>query len=62
VDLERDEVYKEHIGMYNSHSVVRLRYGPPYGLKIESTYGKGTRVTIILPANRGEEHVQGTDR
>jgi len=62
VDLERDEVYKEHIGMYNSHRVVRLLYGPPYGLKIESTYGKGTRVTIILPANRGEEHVQGTDR
>lgn len=62
VDLEREEVSKEHIGMYNSHRVVRLLYGPPYGLEIESTYGKGTRVTIKLPANRGDEHVQGADR
>jgi len=62
VDLEREEVSKEHIGMYNSHRVVRLLYGPSYGLEIESTYGKGTRVTIKLPANRGDEHVQGADR
>lgn len=56
-DLEREDVYKEHIGMYNSHRVVRLLYGPPYGLKIESVYGKGTRVTIMLPANRGGDRV-----
>lgn len=55
-DLEREDVYKEHIGMYNSHRVVRLLYGPPYGLKIESTYGKGTLVTIVLPINRGNDH------
>jgi len=51
-DLEREDVHKEHIGMYNSHRVVRLLYGPPYGLKIESTYGKGTLVNIILPINK----------
>lgn len=56
-DLEREDVFKEHIGMYNSHRVVRLLYGPPYGLKIESTYGEGTLVTIILPVNRGNENV-----
>ena len=55
-DLEREDVYKEHIGMYNSHRVVRLLFGPPYGLKIESTYGKGTLVTIILPVNRRDEN------
>jgi two-component system, sensor histidine kinase YesM len=55
-DLEREDVSQEHIGMYNSHRVVRLLYGPPYGLKIESTYGKGTQVTIILPANRESEN------
>lgn len=54
-DLEREDVYKEHIGMYNSHRVIRLLYGPPYGLKIESNYGKGTRVDIILPFNKGNE-------
>ncbi len=52
-DLEKEDVSKEHIGMYNSHRVVRLLYGSPYGLKIESTYGKGTLVTIILPTNKG---------
>lgn len=55
-DLEKEDAYKAHIGMYNSHRVVRLLYGPPYGLHIESTYGKGTWVTIILPVNRGEDH------
>lgn len=55
-DLEREDVYKEHIGMYNSHRVVRLLYGPPYGLKIESTYGKGTLVNIILPINKEKDH------
>lgn len=56
-DLEREDVYQEHIGMYNSHRVVRLLYGLPYGLRIESTYGKGTRVTIVLPVNRGKTDV-----
>jgi two-component system sensor histidine kinase YesM len=54
-DLEREDLNKEHIGMYNSHRVVQLLYGPPYGLKIESTYGKGTLVTITLPVNRGND-------
>ncbi|HPU63372.1 MAG TPA: sensor histidine kinase [Mobilitalea sp.] len=55
-DLQREDLSKEHIGLYNSHRVVRLMYGPPYGLKIESTYGEGTSVTIILPINRGDEN------
>ena len=55
-DLEREDVYKEHIGMYNSHRVIRLLYGPPYGLLIESIYGKGTLVKIILPIHKGNEN------
>jgi len=55
-DLEKEDVSKGHIGMYNSHRVVRLLYGSPYGLKIESTYGNGTLVTIVLPVNKGEEN------
>lgn len=61
-DLEREDVCKEHIGMYNSHRVIRLLYGSPYGLKIESTYEKGTRVTILLPVNRGAEYAESADR
>ncbi len=55
-DLEREDVYKEHIGMYNSHRVVRLIYGLPYGLKIESTCGKGTLVKIILPISKENDN------
>ena len=55
-DLEREDVYKEHIGMYNAHRVIRLIYGAPYGLKIESTYGKGTLVNIMLSINKENDH------
>ena len=38
-----------HIGMKNIHDRLRLGYGAPYGLKIESSIGVGTTVSIILP-------------
>lgn len=53
--LEQENGCREHIGLYNSHRVVRLLYGPAYGLTLESRPGKGTRVVIALPA-RMEEH------
>ena len=56
-DLEKEDIYREHMGLYNSHRVVRLLYGPSYGLQIESTIGKGTLVTIILPADKEGEDV-----
>ncbi len=56
-DLEKEDIYREHIGLYNSHRVVRLLYGPSYGLHIESTLGKGTLVTILLPVDKEGEDV-----
>lgn len=53
--LEQEDTYREHIGLYNSHRVVRLLYGPDYGLTIESTPGKGTRVCVKLPADMEED-------
>ncbi len=38
-----------HIGMKNIHDRLRLGYGAPYGLKIESSIGKGMTVSLILP-------------
>ena len=52
--LEQEDTYREHIGLYNSHRVVRLLYGPDYGLTIESTPGKGTQVRVKLPADMEE--------
>ena len=53
--LEKEDTCGEHIGLYNSHRVVRLLYGPGYGLTIESTPGEGTQVRIKLPADMEED-------
>lgn len=39
------------IGVINVHRRIKLLYGSDYGLKIESQEGKGTVVTIKVPAN-----------
>lgn len=41
-----------HIGIYNCDSRIKLLYGNQYGVSIESTLGKGTTVTILIPKNR----------
>ena len=55
--LEQEDIYREHIGLYNSHRVVRLLYGPAYGMAIDSSPGKGTRVVITLPAEMEDGYV-----
>lgn len=37
------------VGVTNVHERIQLNYGMEYGLKIESTQGKGTKVIFILP-------------
>ncbi|MGI5898541.1 MAG: sensor histidine kinase [Christensenellales bacterium] len=37
------------IGLVNIHSRIRLQYGKPYGLDIESSEMVGTNVSVILP-------------
>lgn len=37
------------IGIYNVDSRLKLHYGEEYGIRIQSEYGIGTRVTIPLP-------------
>lgn len=55
--LEQEDVYRDHIGLYNSHRVVRLLYGPEYGLSITSSPGQGTTVVITLPAEMEDGYV-----
>lgn len=40
---------KDIYGLYNVNERIRLNFGEKYGLSIESTYGEGTVVSIILP-------------
>lgn len=39
----------EYIGILNTHRRIQLLYGIDYGLKIKSSPGEGTQVTITLP-------------
>ncbi|MBR6316652.1 MAG: sensor histidine kinase [Lachnospiraceae bacterium] len=40
----------EIFGLYNVNERIRLKFGQRYGLYVESEQGKGTRVTVLLPA------------
>lgn len=42
----------DHIGVLNVHQRLRLRYGPGFGLSIQSVEGEYTRVRVTVPANR----------
>lgn len=39
-------------GMVNVHQRILLQYGPSFGITINSLYGSGTRVSLIIPAER----------
>jgi two-component system sensor histidine kinase YesM len=41
-------------GMSNVHQRIRLYYGQPYGISIESEPQKGTICSILIPAEKGE--------
>ncbi|WP_170885478.1 sensor histidine kinase [Bacillus alkalicellulosilyticus] len=43
---------KGGFGMYNVQERIRLYYGEPYGLSIESSYGIGTNVELTIPTMR----------
>ena len=44
-----------HIGILNVNNRIRLMYGPAFGVCLESSEGKGTRVTLRLPVQKGGE-------
>ncbi len=38
-----------NFGLRNIDERIKLHFGPEYGVDVQSTYGVGTRVTVILP-------------
>lgn len=42
-------------GLYNVNERIRLNFGEQYGISIESTYGEGTVVRIVLPCVEQEK-------
>ncbi len=51
---KRDAGPDSHIGVYNTNLRLKSLYGVQYGLSYESFPGRGTEVTIRLPAKREE--------
>ncbi|EHB47878.1 MULTISPECIES: sensor histidine kinase [Paenibacillus] len=64
LDYERNRSKQgmTHIGLSHVHQTVRLYYGSRYGLNVERKEEGGTRVTILIPANGGDIHVQSAAR
>ena len=46
----RHTAFSGHIGIYNTNLRLKSLYGESYGLSITSTLGKGTEVTVRIPA------------
>jgi two-component system sensor histidine kinase YesM len=46
------------IGLSNINERIKISFGADYGVSIESKPNQGARIIILLPYNRGEEHVQ----
>ncbi|TVY08112.1 cache domain-containing sensor histidine kinase [Paenibacillus cremeus] len=38
------------IGLVNVHSRIQMVFGEPYGLRVDSTLGQGTRMTLHMPS------------
>ncbi|MEK3879478.1 sensor histidine kinase [Paenibacillus sp. FSL M7-0420] len=43
-----------NIGLINTHKRVKLIYGEPYGIEVESEPGAGSKVTLHIPTDLGE--------
>lgn len=46
---------KSSIGLDNINARVKLLYGEPYGLRVQSELGTGSRVTLSLPRKKEEQ-------
>lgn len=55
--LESSETSDKRIGIRNVHQRIRLFYGDSYGIHIESTPEKGTKITIRLPIRTVSENM-----
>lgn len=54
-DIEiRDMSRSKSIGLYNINQRLKLHYGEGYQVHVYSEQGKGTRVRLVIPAEKAE--------
>ena len=55
ISQEGESKSHNHVGLNNAHHIIRLMYGEEYGIKIYSKPGEGTRVSICIPFDDGQD-------
>ena len=53
---------KDFYGLYNVNERIRLNFGEEYGINIQSTYGEGTVVRILLPCMEELSEEKSTEK
>lgn len=58
--LETKGFDKNHnqVGLNNANHIIRLMYGEPYGIRVFSNPGKGSKICIRIPFDDGKEDVK----
>lgn len=57
--LADDRMPEKHIGIYNTHKRIALRFGEGYGVSVFSRLGLGTCVKLHYPLTEGNERENG---
>lgn len=52
---DNDENNKNFFGLYNVNKRIQLYYGTEFGIRMESIYGEGTRVEVVIPFSTDKE-------
>ncbi|MBQ8857554.1 MAG: sensor histidine kinase [Lachnospiraceae bacterium] len=47
--------HHNHVGLNNAHHIIKLMYGEPYGIRVFSTPGKGSKICIRIPFDDGKQ-------
>lgn len=58
--LEKTQM-AQSFGLFNVHQRIKLTYGSPYGLRLESQLNQGTKVIVTLPIIQENCHVENTN-
>ncbi len=53
-DLEKGPEKYNSLGIYSINQRIKVQYGDPFGLSIESRQGAGTQVKLTIPDSRGD--------
>lgn len=62
LNMAEDKDSQNVFALKNINNRIKLKYGESYGMTFESTQGKGTKVTVLIPYMQKEERHEDTDR